>query len=148
MTKKETYFATAVSAPVPEADGLDAPYWEGTRQGRLRIQRCRHCQTWQWGPEWLCHHCQSFDMDWVDVEPQGRIYSWERTWHPPTPALKDDVPYLTVLVELPHAGGVRMVGNLLGDPLREVEIGAEVKAVFEPHDEAEVPYTLVQWTYR
>jgi len=38
-----------------------------------------------------------------------------------------------------------MVGNLLGDPLQTVTIGAAVEAVFEPHDSADPPYTLVQW---
>ena len=38
-----------------------------------------------------------------------------------------------------------MLGNLLGDPDQEVTIGASVEAVFEPHDDAPAPYTLVQW---
>jgi uncharacterized OB-fold protein len=50
-----------------------------------------------------------------------------------------------VLVELPHAGNTRMLGNLLGDPAQTVTIGAPVTAVFEPHDDAKTPYTLVQW---
>ena len=52
---------------------------------------------------------------------------------------------LPVLVELPHAGNVRMLGNLLGDATQEVKIGAPVEAMFEPHDDAATPYTLVQW---
>jgi len=31
------------------------------------------------------------------------------------PALKEAGPYVVVLVELPHAGGIRMRGNLVGD---------------------------------
>jgi hypothetical protein len=50
-----------------------------------------------------------------------------------------------VLVELPDADNVRMVGNLLGDPLQDIPIGAEVEAVFERHDEGEAPFALVQW---
>ena len=50
-----------------------------------------------------------------------------------------------MLVELPDAGDVRMLGNLLGDPQQEVPIGADVEAVFEPHDDAKPPFTLVQW---
>jgi hypothetical protein len=61
------------------------------------------------------------------------------------PALRGHGPYLVVLVELPAAGGVRMVGNLLGDPMQTVQIGAVVEAVFEPHDDAAPPFTLVQW---
>jgi hypothetical protein len=40
---------------------------------------------------------------------------------------------------------VRMVGNLLGGPAQAVEIGAPVEAVFESHDDATPPFTLVQW---
>ena len=133
-----------VPSPTPETK----PFWEGTRAGELRVQRCRACQEWQWGPEWMCHACLRFDLDWVAVEPRGRIYSWERAWHPVHPALKTHGPYIVVLVELPHAGNVRMVGNLLGDPRQTVEIGADVEAAFEAHDDATPPFTLVQWRKR
>jgi hypothetical protein len=49
-----------------------------------------------------------------------------------------------LLVEIPAAGGIRMVGNRVGDPLAPVEIGALVTPVFEDH-EGDPPYTLVQW---
>jgi uncharacterized protein len=49
---------------------------------------------------------------------------------------------LVVVVELADAGKVRMVGNLLGDPMREVSFDAEVEVVFEDHPEG---YTLIQW---
>ena len=38
-----------------------------------------------------------------------------------------------------------MIGNLLGDPHQDVVIGSKVKAVFEAHDDADPPHTLVQW---
>ncbi|MEP6722705.1 MAG: hypothetical protein ABJA77_14755, partial [Variovorax sp.] len=52
--------------------------------------------------------------------------------------------YLVVLVELPEAGQVRLLGNLLGDPMQDVTIGAEVEGFFEHHD----GYALLQWRYR
>jgi hypothetical protein len=54
-------------------------------------------------------------------------------------------PYLAVLVELAQAGGVRMVGNLLGDPMQDVVIGSEVEGVFEHHAEAQPAYSLLHW---
>ena len=86
-------------------------------------------------------------MDWHKVSGRGRIYSWERPWHPVHPSLKGHGPYIVVLVELPAAGNIRMLGNLLGDPKQAVRIGAEVAAVFEAHDDAKPPFTLVQWKY-
>ena len=140
-----SYLPAGLPAPAVENDGLDRPFWDGTRQGKLVVQRCAHCGTWQWGAEWICHSCRKLEPGWAEVAPHGRIYTWSRLWHPVHPALKGHGPYLAVLVELPHAGNIRMLGNLLGDPLQEVRIGDAVEAVFEPHDDAPVPYTLVQW---
>lgn len=139
------YLPAGLPIPVPESDGLSEPFWSGLKMQRLRVQHCSHCQTWQFGPEWLCHHCHRFDPEWEEIEPKGIIYSWERVWHPSHDALKGHGPYIAVLVELPHAGNVRVVGNLLGDPMQEVIIGAEVAGIFEHHLDAESPYTLLQW---
>lgn len=145
MSTPPSYLPPGLPAPGIERDGLSAPYWQGLREGRLLIQRCARCATWRFGPEWICHHCHSFEATWEPVAPTGRIFSWERVWHPSHPVLADCVPYLVVLVELPQTGGVRLLGNLLGDPLQRVRIGDEVSGIFEPHHEAEPPYTLLQW---
>jgi uncharacterized OB-fold protein len=141
MTTTTTYLPEGMPKPQPSPDGLDAPYWEGARRHELMVQCCNACGTYQWGPEWICYACHSYDVAWKAVEPKGRIYSWERVWHPVHPALRTACPYVVVLVELPGAGNVRMVGNLLGDPLQPVVIGGDVEAVFEDHD----GYTLIQW---
>ncbi len=143
--QRNAYLPSGLPVPVSEPDGLSAPYWNGLRESRLRVQRCRHCATWQFGPEWICHQCHAFDPDWVDVAPRGVIFSWERIWHPSHAALKQHVPYIAVLVALPEAGNVRMVGNLLGNPMQTVTIGVPVEGIFEHHANAEPPYTLLQW---
>lgn len=140
-----TYLPSGLPVPAPEPDQLSTPFLEGLRQSRLLIQRCSRCGTWRWGPEWICHECNSFEVDWVEVEPKGRIFSYERVWHPVHPALKDAVPYVVVLVELPQAGGTRLVGNLLGDPNQELKVGTPVVGKFEHHRDAALPYSLLQW---
>lgn len=140
----DTVLPSGLPAPAP-TDGLDAPYWEAVSRGELVAQRCNACRRWQWGPEWLCHRCHSFDLGWQPLPLQARIYSWERVWHPIHPALKDATPYVVLLVEFPNADAIRMIGNLAGDPTREIVIGAPVEAVFEDHPEGDPPYALVQW---
>ena len=142
---ESSYLPEGLPAPTALPDGLDRPYWEGTRRHELLAQRCRACRSWQWGPEWICHRCRSLDVGWERVSGRGRIFSWERVWHPVHAALSDAVPYLVVLVELADAGDVRMIGNLLGDPEQEVRIGSPLEAVFEDHGDSQTAYTLVQW---
>lgn len=139
------YLKPGLPQPAPMADGLDGPYWDGLREEKIRLQRCNQCNGWQWGPEWVCHQCLSFNMGFAEVPPVGRIFTWQRVWHPVHPALSEQGPYIVVVVELPGANNVRVVGNLLGDPHQTVVIGAAVEAVFEHHDAAEPPYTLLQW---
>jgi uncharacterized protein len=140
-----TYLPAGLPTPSSAPDGLAAPYWEATRQGMLRVQKCNGCGAWQWGPEWICHRCHSFDLSWREIIGKGRIYSYQRPHHPVHSALNGHGPYIAVLVELPDYGNIRMVGNLLGNPKQTVTIGAPVEAVFEPHDAADPPFTLVQW---
>jgi uncharacterized OB-fold protein len=144
----DSYLPAGLPIPVPERNGLSAPYWEGVRQETLKVQRNPRTGVYQWPAQWICHDDQSFDVEWVEVEPKGVIYSWTRVWHPVHPALREHGPYIVVVVDLPHAGNVRMLGNLLGDPRQTIEIGAEVEAVFEHHNNAEPPFTLVQWRVR
>lgn len=140
-----TYLPSGLPSVLASPDGLDGPYWEATRRHELAVQRCSSCGRHQWGPEWTCYRCLSFDLGWATVAAEGVIYSWERVWHPVHPALQEACPYVVVLVELPHADGVRTIGNLLGDPEQDIVIGSPVEAVFEDRDDGPKPYTLVQW---
>ncbi len=142
----DRYLRAGLPIPVASRDGIDAPYWAALNEGRLVLQRCNGCGRFQWGPEWVCHRCHSFDLGYEETPAEGIIYSHQRVWHPVHPALADQGPYVIVLVELPGANGVRIVGNLLGDPHQELVIGTPVQGVFEHHLDEDPPHTLLNWT--
>lgn len=63
-------------------------------------------------------------MDWVPVKLDGRIFTWTRTWHAFGGTEGLGLPFVPVLVELPAAGGIRLLGLLdstgeprIGDPV-------------------------------
>jgi uncharacterized OB-fold protein len=140
------YLMPGLPAPAPTA--LDRPFWDGLRAERLLLQRCRGCHRFQWGPEWICHRCLDFGLEFAAVEPRGVVYSYQRVWHPVHPALQEQGPYIIVLVELPRTDHVRLVGNLLGDPLQPLTVGVDVEGVFEHHADGEPPFSLLQWRVR
>jgi uncharacterized protein len=98
-------------------------FWEGTRAGELRIQRCASCGVLRHPPGPSCPACHAFKRDFVVASGRGTVHSYVVHRHPPVPGR--EVPFVLVLVDVDE--GVRMVGELLGaSPDDGVEIGAPV----------------------
>jgi uncharacterized protein len=95
--------------------GADDRYWEALAEGHMELPRCAKCRRWRWPAPFRCGDCGSWEMDWNPVELRGRIFSWTRTWHRFGGTESLDLPYVSVLVELAEAGGVRLLGVLEGD---------------------------------
>lgn len=115
--------------------GADAPYWTALKAGRLDLPQCATCATWRWPAPFRCADCDGWSFDWRSVPLTGRIYSWTRTWHRFAGTENLDLPYITVSVELPQAGGVRLFGLLATDeaPTIGAAVSGEIieKVVFD-----------------
>ena len=56
----------ASARPLPTPTDVSRPFWDGTREERLRLQRCAACGTLRHYPRPLCSRCWSPAVDWVD----------------------------------------------------------------------------------
>jgi uncharacterized OB-fold protein len=136
--------APVIGSIGPMHDGVDTEFWSALNRGKLKIQRCRSCQTWIWGAAWRCGHCGSWDIGWESVAPRGRVYSWIRTYQPFAPEIAPVVPFVTLLVELPQAGDRRVLGMLVGDETA-LAIGAQVEGVIQPPSEKTSGQPVLRW---
>ncbi len=114
--------------PRPAVNQDTAFFWEGLREGVLRVSRCSHCGRLRHPPEPGCPTCQSFAWERVGCSGRGHVYSYVVAHHPPIPPFA--YPHLVALVELEE--GVRIVAELCGVEPGRVRIGMPVEAVFEP----------------
>jgi len=83
---------------------------------------------------------------WEAVEPVGRIYTWTRN-HAVSDVVRErrvDVPFVTLLVELPQVDGARVAGVLHGDE-SGLRIGAPVRGIILPADERSKGYVTMAW---
>lgn len=133
-----------ITVGLPSADGLEAPHWEGLREGKLILQRCGRCAGWIWAPRPICPDCHSFDLVWESVEPVGRIYSWTRTWQSFSRETTGHLPYVAVLVELHGAGGRRMLGVLDEADSVVPAIGQQVRGVIQQAPDGD-HWPVVRW---
>ena len=93
----------------------------------------------------MCADCHRFGPDWVEVEAVGTVFSWTRTWQRFSAEFADAVPYITVLVELPHAGGRRVLGILVGDDSLDPQIGAPVVGRIQAPSDLTSNMPILRW---
>lgn len=115
--------ATTAFVLRPQVNRDTAFFWEGTRQGELRVQRCGSCGALRHPPGPACPACQALQPTYDVASGRGTVYSYVVHRHPPVPG--KELPILLVLVELEE--GVRMVGELLDATPDDVKIGAPVR---------------------
>ena len=119
--------------PVPDRD--TAPFWEGTREGELRIQRCTACGRHVFYPRAVCPHCMVAALEWVVASGQGTVYSFT-TVHRTSDEFRAELPFTVGLIEL--AEGVRMMARL---EVAEPAVGMRVQVTFNRvSDELSLPH--------
>lgn len=112
-------------------------FWEGTKAGELRIQRCPDCGTLRHPPGPMCPSCGAEKPDYILASGRGEIFSYVVHHHPAVPGKQ--LPIVIALVELEE--GVRMLGELIGADPTEVAIGSPVElALTKIDDDLTLPY--------
>jgi len=124
--------------------GLDRPYWDALAQGRLALPRCAGCSRWHWPAVARCGDCGGWDIHWHDVSPHGTIFSWIRTWHPFAGTESLPVPFISVIVELPEAGGIRLLG-LMEEEEGDCAVGLPVTARISERGFGEGTIPVLRW---
>lgn len=98
----------APTRPVPEPTPETLHFWEGTRAGELRIQRCRACEGAYFPPRPFCPHCSSRDVAIEVASGRATLHSYV-IHHREVPGFPS--PYAIAVVELDE--GPRMMTNIV-----------------------------------
>jgi uncharacterized OB-fold protein len=124
--------------PKPIANADSQRYWQAAAEGRLVIRKCHECSALHFMPRYVCPHCWSEDLEWVEASGKGTVHSFTIIRRASDPAFAPLVPYVVALVDLEE--GPRMMANVLGDDALSVQIGDPVQVGFEDRgDGAAVP---------
>ena len=107
------------------------PYWEGCREGELRLQQCDSCDRYQFYPRVICSHCGHDQLIWRVASGRGKIASYTVIHRPVSDAYP--APSVILLVDLEE--GPRMMSSLASADPQAVHVGAEVIAEFSPWSE-------------
>lgn len=122
---------------IPEPTPETQHFWDGTRQGRLLLQRCNGCDKSYFPPRPFCPSCASRDVDVIDASGQATLRSYVLSYRP-TPGF--EIPFSIAIVEL--AEGPRMLTNIIDCPQtpEALALDSELEVVFtKVSDEISLP---------
>ncbi len=134
-------------APISGGINADEDYWDALDRGEFRLPRCASCHRWRWPANWRCADCGGWDQEWVEVIPNGTVYSWTRSWmtFDRIAGRAADVPFVVILAEVPTADNARVLGVLSGSE-HGLAIGAPVRGIITPPSEKSLGYPSLCWT--
>jgi uncharacterized OB-fold protein len=105
-------------------------FWDAAKQGRLLLRHCRACGEVHYYPRNFCPACWSDDVDWVEADGGGTLYTWSTVYQNDLPPFHEQIPYVAAIVELDE--GPRMMTKIVDHESRELQIGMRLTARFEP----------------
>ena len=94
---------------IPQATPETRHFWEGTRAGELRLQRCDDCSHTYFPPRPFCPKCASRSVQVFAASGRAILYSYV-IHHRAAPGFK--APYSIAVVQLEE--GPRMMTNVVG----------------------------------
>lgn len=113
--------------PMPKPTPETRHFWEGCKEGELRLQKCSACaETW-FPPRPFCPSCASREVDIYAASGKATLYSYVINQRP-RPGLGDK-PHSIAVVTLEE--GPRMMTNIVGCPQTpealQLDMALEVK---------------------
>ena len=111
-------------------------FWQGSREGELRIQQCAKCERIQHPPGARCPDCGSTELGYTVASGKGTLYSYVVAHHPRVPSF--DYPLNIGLVELEE--GVRLVTNITDCDSDQLKMGMPLEAWhMQTHEDVSLP---------
>ncbi|MGY6499292.1 MAG: Zn-ribbon domain-containing OB-fold protein [Acidimicrobiales bacterium] len=125
------------SRPVPQPTPETQHFWDGTREGELRLQRCEECDHTYFPPRPFCPACSSRSVTIELASGRATLYSYV-IHHRDVPGFT--APYSIAVVEL--AEGPRMMTNVVGceQTPEALQLDMDLEVTFEAiTDEISLP---------
>jgi len=114
--------------PTPEASPETAEFWAATSEDRLLLRHCTDCDATFHPPRRICPECHGDATEWIEASGEGTIYTFSVMRQNFGP-FGEAVPYVLAYVELDE--GPRILTNVVGVDVDEVEIGQRVTIAFD-----------------
>ncbi len=124
--------------PLPQPTPETQHFWDGCRDGEIRLQRCKTCNHTYFPPRDFCPSCSAREVEVVKASGKATLYSYIIN-HRPRPDFGEE-PHSIAVVQLEE--GPRMMTNIVDCPQtpEALELDMPLEVTFEKAtDEISLP---------
>ena len=89
------------------------------------LPRCEACGKFHFYPKPACPHCGGVRLAWAEASGRGEVYSHSVVYRAPSPAFKDDLPYVIAIVKTDE--GPHLLSRVVGVSPEKVSIGMRLR---------------------
>ena len=114
---------------IPEPSEATAPFFDGAKQGKLRLQVCDSCGQWAYPLASICGNCGGTDISWRDAKGSGTVFAHGRLQRPYHARHKDRLPLILAQIDIDE--GLRLNTNVVDIDPSELKAGDRVEVTFE-----------------
>ncbi len=115
--------------PLPTPTPTSMPFWNGLKEGVVKLQKCNDCGGWVFYPRSRCSSCLSDSLEWREVSGNGTLYTFTIARQPTSPHFADEVPQHLAVVELEE--GVRLTTTLVNVAEADIRVGMRLRPYFD-----------------
>jgi uncharacterized OB-fold protein len=121
------------------ANAATEPFWAAAREHQLVVPRCVECGTFRFPPAAFCWTCRAQEVEWIEHDGAGDLYSFTIMRHAVIPNVAEALPLVIGVVELPDTNGCRVIGDVIGIEPEAVRIGMPLVLDWYDLDDGSVP---------
>lgn len=116
--------------PLPQPTPETQHFWDGCREGKLLLQRCKDTGKPYFPPRPFSPYTGSRDVEVFEASGKARLFSYVIN-HRPAKGFEDEAPYAIAVVELEE--GPRMMTNIVDCPQtpEALELDMPLEVTFE-----------------
>ena len=112
---------------------------DALKEGKLLGTQCKKCGKKTMPPRFTCP-CGGTEMDWIEVNPEGELYTHSIVhFAPDSISKKTNVPYVVGVIQLED--NLLLAGHIKGLSSKP-KVGMKVKVVSQELDSGELVYFI------